>query len=62
MPPIIIRAGEDDMPEVIINRHYSIWLSLHRKLIAGCAESLYGKIDELLTSHLTEQRMFERMG
>ena len=62
MPPIIIRAGEDDMPEVIINRHYSIWLSLHRKLIAGCAESLYGKIDELLTSYLTEQRMFERMG
>ena len=52
---------EDDAPKVVINRQHSIWLSLHRKTIGGCAEALYEKIDELLTDHLTEQRMYERM-
>ena len=61
MPPIVITMDDNDLPKIIINRKYSMWLSLYRKCIGGCAESLYGKIDELLTSHLTEQRMYERM-
>ncbi len=63
MPPIMITIeGETDLPKVVINRHYTIWLGLHRKCIGGCAESIFEKINELLTSHLSEQRMFERMG
>ena len=61
MPPIVITMDDNDLPKIIINRKYSMWLSLYRKCIGGCTESLYGKIDELLTSHLTEQRMYERM-
>jgi len=62
MPPIMITIeGETDLPKVVINRHYTIWLSLYRKCIGGCAESLFDKINEMLSSHLSEQRMFERM-
>jgi hypothetical protein len=61
MPPIVITMGENDLPKVVINRKHHIWLGLYRKTIGGCAESLYSKIDELLTAHLTEQRMYERM-
>jgi len=63
MPPIMITIdGDSDLPSVVINRHYTIWLGLHRKLIGGCAESVFDKINELLTAHLSEQRMFERLG
>jgi len=34
---------------------------LYRKTIGGCAEALYSKIDDLLHSHLSEQRMYEKM-
>jgi hypothetical protein len=61
MPPIVITMDEQDRPKVIINRDYAIWLSLHRKVIGGCAESLFGKIDELLTSHLKDARAFQQM-
>ena len=61
MPPIVITIGENDLPKVLINRHYTIWLTLYRKCIGGCAESMFDKIDELLTAHLSEQRIFERM-
>tara|TARA_R100000781_G_scaffold84689_1_gene52132 strand:+ start:877 stop:1119 length:243 start_codon:yes stop_codon:yes gene_type:complete len=61
MPPIVITMDDDDQPKVIINRDYAIWLSLHRKTIGGCAEALFGKIDELLTSHLRDQRHFQKM-
>tara|TARA_R100001530_G_scaffold54240_1_gene40032 strand:- start:249 stop:494 length:246 start_codon:yes stop_codon:yes gene_type:complete len=61
MPPIVITIGENDLPKVVINRHYTIWLTLYRKCIGGCAESMFEKIDELLTAHLSEQRIFERM-
>jgi len=61
MPPIVITMDENDMPKVVINRDYAIWLSLHRKTIGGCAEALFGKIDELLTSHLRDQRAFQQM-
>ena len=61
MPPIIITMGENDLPKVVINRKYQIWLSLYRKTIGGCAEAIYDKIDEILTAHLSEQRMYEKM-
>ena len=61
MPPIVITMDDDDQPKVVINRDYAIWLSLHRKVIGGCAEELFGKIDELLTSHLRDQRHFQKM-
>lgn len=61
MPPIIITMDEDDNPKVVINRDHTIWLSLNRKLIAGISEELFGKIDDLLTGHLKEQRMCENM-
>jgi hypothetical protein len=61
MPPIVITIGENDLPKVVINRHYTIWLTLYRKCIGGCAESMFEKIDELLTAHLSEQRVFERL-
>lgn len=61
MPPIMITIGEDDLPKVVINRNYTIWLGLHRKVIGGCAESVFDKINELLTAYLSEQRMFEQM-
>jgi len=34
---------------------------LHRKKIAGSAEALFGKLDGMLTSFLTEQRQNEVM-
>jgi len=61
LPPIVITIGDNDLPKVIINRQYTVWLALYRKCIGGCAESLFDKIDELLTNHLSEQRMFERL-
>lgn len=61
LPPIVITIGDDDLPKVIINRQYTVWLSLYRKCIGGCAESLFDKINELLTNHLSEQRMFEKL-
>ena len=61
MPPIIITMGENDLPKVVINRKYQIWLSLYRKTIGVCAEAIYDKIDEILTAHLSEQRMYEKM-
>jgi hypothetical protein len=61
MPPIVITMDDEDQPKVVINRDYAIWLSLHRKVIGGCAEELFGKIDELLTSHLRDQRHFQKM-
>ena len=61
MPPITITMDNEDNPQVHINRSHRIWLSLNRKLIAGISEELFGKIDELLTGHLQEQRMYEKM-
>ena len=61
LPPIMITIGEGDLPKVVLNQKHKIWLSLNRKCIGGCAESLYEKIDELLTAHLSEQRMYEKM-
>jgi|TARA_R110002051_G_scaffold72463_2_gene130971 hypothetical protein len=61
MPPIVITMSEEDNVKIVINRHYAIWLSLHRKTIGGCAEPVYEKIDELLEAHLKEQRAYEKL-
>ena len=61
MPPIVITMNDDDKPKVVLNAYYQIWLATHRKTIGGCAESLFGKIDDLLSSYLREQRAFELM-
>ena len=59
LPPIVITMDEEDNPKVVINSRYKVWLGLNRKTIGGCAEDLYDKIDELLHSYLSDQRMLE---
>ena len=61
MPPIIFKPDTLDNVTVVINQNFAVWLALHRKTIGGTAEALYDKIDELLTAHLSEQRMYEKM-
>lgn len=61
LPPIVITMTEDDDVKVVLNQHHKIWLCLKRKVIAGCAQSLFDKIDMLLTAHLEEQRQYERL-
>jgi hypothetical protein len=60
MPPIVITMNENDDPKVLLNAQHKIWLSLHRKTIGGCAEALFEKIDDLLTSHLEDMRAYEQ--
>ena len=50
----------DDV-KCVINANHQIWLMLHRKKIAGSAEALFSKIDDMLTAFLTEQRNNEVM-
>ena len=54
-----LTSGLKDNPKVVINSRYKVWLGLNRKTIGGCAEALYDKIDELLHSYLSDQRMLE---
>ena len=61
LPPIVISMTEDDEVKVVLNQHHKIWLCIHRKTIAGSAQSLFEKIDMLLDGHLKEQRQYERM-
>jgi len=61
VPPITITMDENDKPKVILNAHHKIWLAIHRKTIGGSAEALFGKINELLTAYLMEQRAFEKL-
>ena len=61
MPPIIITMDEFDRPKVVVNVAHRIWLSLHRKTIGGSAEALFGKINEILTEFLAEQRAYVLM-
>tara|TARA_R110000824_G_scaffold377788_1_gene569154 strand:+ start:401 stop:652 length:252 start_codon:yes stop_codon:yes gene_type:complete len=62
LPPIVFRI-DNDTDEVIcvLNTHHRIWLSINRKVIAGTAESLFEKIDMVLTGYLEEQREYEKM-
>ena len=61
LPPVVITMNENDEVKVLLNQHHKIWLCLQRKTIAGSAQSLFEKIDMLLTAHLQEQRGYERM-
>jgi hypothetical protein len=60
MPPIVITMNENDEPKVVLNNAHKIWLSLHRKVIGGCAEALFDKINDLLTGHLLDMRAYEQ--
>ena len=61
MPPIIFKPNMRDEVTIVINQNFAIWLALHRKTIAGSAEALFEKIDEMLSAYLSEQRMYEKM-
>ena len=61
LPPLVISMNENDEPKVVINTHHRIWLSLHRRTIAGVVDALQDKLDELLTGFLKEQRANEKM-
>ena len=61
MPPVVITMNDRDEPKVVLNAEHKIWLCLHRKTIAGSAEALFEKIDQILTGMLIEQRNDERM-
>jgi len=61
LPPLVISMNEQDEPKVVINTHHRIWISLHRRTIAGVIESLQEKMDEILTGFLIEQRANENM-
>ena len=56
MPPVVITMNDRDEPKVVLNAQHKIWLCLHRKTIAGSAEALFGKLDQILTGFLVEQR------
>ena len=60
MPPIVITMNEENEPKVILNQYHKIWLSLNRKIIGGCAEELFEKINIILTGYLVEQYAFEK--
>ena len=57
LPPVVITHNDDDQVKVVVNIRHKIWLSLHRKTIAGVAEPLFGKLDVILTGMLREQRL-----
>ena len=59
LPPIVISQNEIDNPKVVINTHHKIWISLHRRTIAGIIEAMQEKMDFILDSHLEELRNFE---
>tara|TARA_Y100000401_G_C8250849_1_gene188071 strand:- start:253 stop:504 length:252 start_codon:yes stop_codon:yes gene_type:complete len=61
LPPIMITMTDEDSVKVVMNVQHRIWLSLHRKTIGGSAEALFGKINDMLTAYLLEQRAFEKM-
>ena len=61
MPPLVITMNDRDEPKVVLNAYHKIWLCLHRKKIAGSAEALFSKIDQILTGHLVELRNNELM-
>ena len=61
VPPIVITMDENDLPKVIINRHFALWLMVHRNTIPGCVEACADEIYKLLDGHLNEQRANELM-
>lgn len=61
LPPIIITMNDNDEPKMVLNMHHRIWISLHRKTIAGIINVFPEKIDEILDDFLGEQRANEKM-
>lgn len=61
LPPLVISMDDEDKPKVVINTYYRIWISLHRKTIAGITVALQEKMDEILVGFLKEQRANEKM-
>lgn len=62
LPPIVFRVNNDNDEVIcVLNTYHRIWLSINRKVIAGTAESLFEKIDMVLTGYLEEQREYEKM-
>ena len=57
----VIINEENDEVICVLNTYHRIWLSINRKVIAGTAESLFEKIDMVLTGYLEEQREYEKM-
>tara|TARA_B100000287_G_C20556602_1_gene750686 strand:+ start:499 stop:744 length:246 start_codon:yes stop_codon:yes gene_type:complete len=62
LPPIVITMNDDDKPKVVVNDYHKLWLALHRKIIGGCGEPLFTRVDEMLTIMLASQRADERQG
>lgn len=60
MPPIVISYNDNDEPKVVINTHHKLWISLHRRTIAGIVTALQDKMDDILTAYLEEQYKFEK--
>ena len=61
MPPIVISQNENGEPKVVINTYHKLWISLHRRTIAGIIEALQEKMDRILTGYLQEQHNYEKM-
>jgi len=61
LPPIVISMTEDNVVKVVLNTYHRLWLAYNRKVIGGCAEALFGKIDLILDGYLEEQLQFESM-
>lgn len=57
--PIVITIGDNDVPKLVLNQYYRVWISLNRKVIAGIFESMPKQIDKMLDQILQEQRNFE---
>ena len=58
MPPLVISMTETNQPKVVINTYHRVWISLHRRTIAGIIDALQEKMDMILTSYLEEQLNF----
>ena len=61
LPPVIIKKGENDSPQILINNYHKIWLCLNRGLISGIFEVLPKKVTEILDAYLREQYQYEIM-
>lgn len=60
LPAIIITGSETDEPKVVINTYHKLWISINRRVIAGITEAMQEKMDEVLSSYLKEQYMFQK--
>ena len=61
LPPVIIKKGENDSPQILINNYHKIWLCLNRGLINGIFEVFPKKVTEILDAYLREQYQYEIM-